>query len=151
MVTLLIQKAVNFKNTVIILTSNIGSEHIDKMQSSAARRRAITLYADAKTAWWKVLKISSVWILESSWWIIFWYSHPGLLRVLLGFGLTSSKASSERFLSKLLLMFEYLAEKGYDPHYGARLKRLIQNKILTPLLPLWLRRGCKWTRFCFNG
>ena len=50
MVTLLIQKAVNFKNTVIILTSNIGSEHIDKMQSSAARRRAITLYADAKTA-----------------------------------------------------------------------------------------------------
>lgn len=29
---------------------------------------------------------------------------------------------------------DYLADKGYDPHYGARpLKRLIQSQVLTPI------------------
>ena len=37
---------------------------------------------------------------------------------------------------------KYLAEEGYDPHYGARpLKRLIQNKILNPLAQLIISQG----------
>jgi ATP-dependent Clp protease ATP-binding subunit ClpA len=36
----------------------------------------------------------------------------------------------------------YLAEQGYNPHYGARpLKRLIQNKILTPVAGLMISQG----------
>jgi ATP-dependent Clp protease ATP-binding subunit ClpA len=36
----------------------------------------------------------------------------------------------------------YLAKEGYDPQYGARpLKRLIQNKILTPVASLMVSRG----------
>ena len=39
-------------------------------------------------------------------------------------------------------VLNYLAEKGYDPHYGARpLKRLIQNKILTPVASLMISQG----------
>ncbi len=36
----------------------------------------------------------------------------------------------------------YLAKEGYNPQYGARpLKRLIQNKILTPLASLMISQG----------
>ena len=39
-------------------------------------------------------------------------------------------------------VLEYLAKEGYDPHYGARpLKRLIQNKILTPVASLMISHG----------
>ena len=37
---------------------------------------------------------------------------------------------------------EYLAKEGYNPQYGARpLKRLIQNKILTPIAQLMVSQG----------
>jgi len=38
----------------------------------------------------------------------------------------------------------YLAEEGYDPHYGARpLNRLIQNKILNPVASYIISNGVK--------
>ncbi|PSO45701.1 MAG: hypothetical protein BRC25_01260, partial [Parcubacteria group bacterium SW_6_46_9] len=39
-------------------------------------------------------------------------------------------------------VYEYLAEEGYDPQYGARpLNRVIQNEILTPVANLMVDRG----------
>ncbi len=39
-------------------------------------------------------------------------------------------------------MLSFLSKEGYNPQYGARpLKRLIQNKILTPLASLIVRDG----------
>jgi ATP-dependent Clp protease ATP-binding subunit ClpA len=40
------------------------------------------------------------------------------------------------------IALEYLSKEGYNPQYGARpLKRLIQNKILTPVASLMVSRG----------
>lgn len=39
-------------------------------------------------------------------------------------------------------VYEYLAKEGYSPQYGARpLKRLIQNKILTPVASMMISKG----------
>ena len=39
-------------------------------------------------------------------------------------------------------VYDYLAEKGYNPQYGARpLKRVIQQEVLTPIANLMVDRG----------
>jgi ATP-dependent Clp protease ATP-binding subunit ClpB len=130
-------RKVNFKNSVIILTSNIGSEHIQKMQSLGFGD------GDEKEGY----DATKVRVMET----LREFFKPEFLNRLdeiILFDILSKEAIGEivkiqigkvvRRLSekdvKLTVsddVLTYLAQEGYDPHYGARpLKRLIQSKIL---------------------
>lgn len=133
-------RVVNFKNTIIVMTSNIGSQFVEKMETIGfTNNTSDANYANVKD---KVLEA-----LKS-------HFRPEFLnRVdeIVLFDVLSREAIKEivtlrtnivakRLLGKGIVLdltkeaLEYLAEKGYDPHYGARpLNRLIQNKILSPV------------------
>ncbi|MFT7328169.1 MAG: ATP-dependent Clp protease ATP-binding subunit ClpB [Crocinitomicaceae bacterium] len=133
-------RVIDFKNTIIIMTSNLGSHHIQKMQS-------IGFSDDSRTQSYDGTKKKVMESLRD-------FFRPEFLNRLddiIIFNTLSQDVISSIVKSQLLLvtdrlknkgiavrytkkMIAYLAEKGFDPQYGARpLKRLIQNEILNEL------------------
>lgn len=142
-------RVVNFKNTIIILTSNIGAEHIQKME-----KLGFTSEEDDKNVY-EDMKVKVQDRLRD-------YFRPEFLNRLdeiIVFNILSPKALKSIVLNQMQLVKErmdvkgikfdytkkvvnYLAKEGYDPQYGARpLKRLIQNKILNGLASLLISQG----------
>ncbi len=144
-------RTVNFKNCVIIMTSNIGAEHIDRMSSlgfgSGAAVSADDKYEQAKGKVMDALKE---------------YFRPEFLNRLDDIVLFNILAPEsvhqivrmqvdivrERLMEKQITLtltdaaIDHLAKEGYNPQYGARpLKRLIQTKILTPVANMMVARG----------
>jgi ATP-dependent Clp protease ATP-binding subunit ClpC len=142
-------RKVNFKNSIVILTSNIGAEFIDRMSTLGftTASGASQEYDLAKEKVMEKLKD---------------YFRPEFLNRLdeiIVFNILSKEAVKEivkmqvaqvtdRLTAKEIKIdlapevYEYLAEKGYNPQYGARpLKRLIQSKILTPVASFMVSRG----------
>lgn len=142
-------RVVNFKNTVIILTSNIGSEHIDKMQSIGfnAQESAHDDYARAKERVMESLKdfFRPEFLNRLDEIVLFDILNPEVIREIVAIQIDIVKkrlAEKEIVLDVSPEVLTYLGEKGYDPHYGARpLKRLIQNKILTPVATYMISQG----------
>ncbi|MBI5816933.1 MAG: AAA family ATPase [Candidatus Yonathbacteria bacterium] len=141
-------RKVNFRNTVIILTSNIGAEHIDRMKTigfSGDDSKAD--YDDAKTKVMESLKdyFRPEFLNRLDEIIIFDILSPEAIKeiVKIQIGMTKKRLLEKEI--KLNLSPEvlaYLAKEGYNPQYGARpLKRIIQNKILTPVASLMISRG----------
>ena len=136
-------RAVNFKNTVIILTSNIGSQYIDKMEDIGfgqnKEKDEKESYRNAKGGVLKALKenFRPEFINRLDEIIIFDVLSSETIKKIVDIQIQIVKKRLEekdikfKISSKAL---EYLAKKGYDPQYGARpLKRLIQSDILTPI------------------
>jgi ATP-dependent Clp protease ATP-binding subunit ClpB len=142
-------RTVNFRNTVVILTSNIGSQYINKMEKIgfASDKTEKTNYENAKSKVLDSLKD---------------HFRPEFLNRLddiIVFDILSKSAISEivriqvnilkeRLTQKEITLnlsdtvFEHLAKEGYSPQYGARpLKRIIQTKILTPIASLMVGKG----------
>ncbi len=144
-------RTVNFKNTVIIMTSNIGSEHIDRMSglgfSSGGSVTEGERYEQVKEKVTGSLKE---------------FFRPEFLNRLdeiVLFNILSQEAIREIVKLQVDIVVKRLAEKnisltfteaaladlgkeGYSTQYGARpLKRLIQTKILTPLANMMVARG----------
>lgn len=142
-------RVVNFKNTVIILTSNIGSEYIDKMQAIGfgSHTSDKTDYIDAKERVMGSLKdfFRPEFLNRLDEIIIFDILSPEVIQEIVNIQIGIIKkrlADKEITLDVKPEVLAYLAEKGYDPHYGARpLKRLIQNKILTPVASFMIAQG----------
>ena len=141
-------RKVNFRNSVIILTSNIGAEHIDRMKTigfSSDDTKAD--YEDAKTKVMESLKdyFRPEFLNRLDEIIIFDILSPEAIKeiVKIQIGMTKKRLLEKEI--KLNLSPEvlaYLAKEGYNPQYGARpLKRIIQNKILTPVASLMISRG----------
>ncbi|MEI8338190.1 MAG: AAA family ATPase, partial [bacterium] len=142
-------RLVNFKNTVIILTSNIGAQYIDRMQkmgfSSDAGEKED--YNDAKSKITESLKeyFRPEFLNRLDDIIIFDILSKENIRKIVDIQVGLVK---ERLLSKEIELslssdtYDYLAKEGYNPQYGARpLKRLIQNKILNPVANLIISKG----------
>ncbi len=144
-------RAVNFKNTVIIMTSNIGAEHIDKM-SSLGFGSGLNVTEGEKYE--KVKEKVSDSLKE--------YFRPEFLNrlddvVLFNILTTDSirdivrmqveivaKRLEDKHISLTLTdeALDYLGKEGYSAQYGARpLKRLIQTKILTQIANFMVARG----------
>jgi ATP-dependent Clp protease ATP-binding subunit ClpB len=143
-------RTVNFKNTIIIMTSNIGAQYIDKMEKMGFSERAEgsnNSYNDIKGKVLEALKD---------------YFRPEFLNRIddiVLFDILSKEAVRniveiqvnlvrERLMDKEIELhlseaaLDYLAKEGYDPQYGARpLKRLIQNKILNPVASMIISKG----------
>ncbi|HQU07916.1 MAG: ATP-dependent chaperone ClpB [Parcubacteria group bacterium 21-54-25] len=143
-------RKVNFKNTIIILTSNLGAELIDRMAhigfGNADATDAVR-YEQVKEKVFGTLKD---------------HFRPEFLNRLddiIIFDVLSKEALAEivekqvaevvaRLNAKRITLAiapevrAWLAETGYSPQYGARpLKRVIQDQILTPIASLMVAQG----------
>jgi ATP-dependent Clp protease ATP-binding subunit ClpC len=142
-------RVANFRNAIIIMTSNIGAQFIDKMQTIgfATAEGEKADYAQAKTKVLAALKD---------------YFRPEFLNRLddiIVFDILPPEAVAEIVKLQMVEVEKRLAEKeialtvsdeayallakdGYSAQYGARpLKRLIQNKILNPLASLIIAKS----------
>jgi len=122
-------RTVDFKNTVIIMTSNIGSEFITEEESSEARSR---LVMDALRRHFRpefLNRVDEV--------IIFDRLGENELKKIVEIQLNRLTRRLQQKNITLDLSDEakaFIARAGYDPVYGARpLKRAIQRHILDPL------------------
>jgi ATP-dependent Clp protease ATP-binding subunit ClpB len=122
-------RTVDFKNTVIIMTSNIGSQYITEEESREARRR---LVMDALRAHFRPEFLNRVDEI-----IIFDRLTEDELKKIVEIQLhrLSKRLEQQKITLKLSdSAKELLAREGYDPVYGARpLRRTIQREILDPL------------------
>ncbi len=143
-------RKVNFKNTIVILTSNIGGEYVDRLASigfGSADATDASRYEETKEKVMGALRE---------------HFRPEFLNRLddiIVFDVLSKEALAEiverqvaevvaRLAGKRIALVvspevrAWLAEKGYNPQYGARpLRRAIQDKILTPLASLMVSQG----------
>jgi ATP-dependent Clp protease ATP-binding subunit ClpB len=122
-------RTVNFTNTVLIMTSNVGSQYITTEEDESRMRDMVMNALRERFRPEFLNRVDEV--------VIFHRLKPDdlraivdvqlqrLERVLAGRGLSIDLADAAR---------DYLAEHGYDPVYGARpLKRVIQSELMNPL------------------
>lgn len=135
-------RKVNFKNTIIILTSNVGSKHIQQMEKIGFAGVSVSeehMYAEAKDNVMKALKdhFSPEFLNRLDDIILFNILEKPAIKKIVGIQVDIVRERLEGRGITLKLTdkaLDYLADKGYDPHYGARpLKRLIQTQVLTPI------------------
>jgi ATP-dependent Clp protease ATP-binding subunit ClpB len=133
-------RKVNFKNTIIILTSNIGSQYITKMESIGfGAGTQESEYMKTKDKVMDSLKdhFRPEFLNRLDEIVVFDILSPETIRSIVEIRLKSVNdrlAKSGISLEMSDSAYEILAKEGYDPHYGARpLKRLIETKILNPI------------------
>jgi ATP-dependent Clp protease ATP-binding subunit ClpC len=132
----------NFKNTIIIMTSNVGSEHVRKLESLGFGSYG-TAEEEAKETE-KVLRDKIMQALENR----FRPEFLNRLDEIMIFNTLNQENIKEIVKIQINLMakrleeremiikvsdktLSFLGKEGYNPSYGARpLKRLIQNKIM---------------------
>jgi len=145
-----ISRTVNFKNTVIIMTSNIGAQFIDKMERlgfSAAEEGDGAQYTEAKERVLAALKdhFRPEFLNRLDDIIVFDILNPSVIAEIVEIQIQKvldRLAAKHIALSVTPEVRAYLARQGYDPRYGARpLKRVIQSKILTPIASLMIGKN----------
>jgi ATP-dependent Clp protease ATP-binding subunit ClpA len=143
-------RKVNFKNTIVILTSNIGGEFMDRLAHigfGSATATDATRYEETKEKVMGALKD---------------HFRPEFLNRLddiISFDVLSKESLAQivekqvaevikRLEEKRITLVietpvrEWLAERGYSPQYGARpLRRAIQDEILTPVASFMVAQG----------
>ncbi|MCX7001396.1 MAG: AAA family ATPase, partial [Candidatus Sumerlaeota bacterium] len=135
-------KVVNFKNTVVIMTSNIGSEWIDQLSRAESgmdiaknierKNKLAEQVREALRAQFKpefLNRIDEIVIFDN-------LTREDLSKII---DIQLENVRERLAVRNLTLKLtdaarEMLAQEGYDPAYGARpLKRAIQHLILDPL------------------
>ncbi len=141
-------RSVNFRNSVIIMTSNIGAQFIDKMQKLGFSSGEISEdYIATKEKVLASLKdyFRPEFLNRLDDIIVFDVLKPEAIAKIVELQVDIVKTRlKEKGISLSVAgeVYEYLAKEGYNPQYGARpLKRLIQNKILTQVANLIISRG----------
>lgn len=142
-------RKVNFKNTVIIMTSNIGAEHIDRMSNFgfSKDRGEQAQYTQAKDKVLDSLKLyfRPEFLNRLDEIIIFDILSPETIRSIVEMQVADVGKRLKAKDIELTVsdeVYAYLAKEGYDPKFGARpLKRVIQSKILTPVASLMIDEG----------
>jgi ATP-dependent Clp protease ATP-binding subunit ClpB len=143
-------RKVNFKNTIIVLTSNIGAEFIDRSTGIGFAHGAAEEAARYEQVKEKVMSSLKD------------HFRPEFLNRLddiVMFDVLAKETLTRivdnqvkdvvaRLAGKRITLAltdevkTWLADKGYNPQYGARpLKRAIQDKILTPIATLMVGQG----------
>lgn len=142
-------RAVNFKNTVIIMTSNIGSEFINRSQRigfSGGERQVAGSYEEVKQKIMESLKqhFRPEFLNRLDDIIMFNPLLPEVIKDIVGLQLNIvRKRLAERNidLEVTSAVVDYLAIAGYSSEYGVRpLKRLIQTQLLNPVAEFIINR-----------
>lgn len=142
-------RKVNFKNTVIIMTSNIGAEHIDRMSTFgfATDHGEGAQFTQAKDKVMESLKnyFRPEFLNRLDEIIVFDLLSPDVIAKIVDIQVDDVVERLKKKDIKLTVsteVCEYLAKEGYDPKFGARpLRRLIQSKILTPVANMMVGEG----------
>ena len=143
-------RVVNFKNTIIILTSNIGSQFVEKMESIGfSNNSPKTDYNNMKEKVMEALKdnFRPEFLNRLDEIIVFDVLSESAIKEIVNLRI---KVVKDRLAGKGIALeiseeaLSYLAKEGYNPHYGARpLNRLIQNKILNPVASYIISNGVR--------
>lgn len=126
-------RTVDFRNTVIVMTSNIGSEHILDVSGDDDKYEMMQLRVlEALRSHFRpefLNRIDDI--------ILFHTLNRSELRQIIGIQLKRVQnllADQKITLELSTAALDYLVEVGYDPVYGARpLKRAIQRQVENPL------------------
>ncbi|MDB5193206.1 MAG: ATP-dependent chaperone ClpB [Segetibacter sp.] len=132
-------RTVNFKNTIIIMTSNMGSHIIQEAFEDIDEKNLDTVMESTRVEVLNLLRqtIRPEFLNRIDEIIMF---HPLLRKEIKGIikiqleNLKQMVSQSGIQLEFSDYAFDYLAQHGYDPQFGARpLKRLIQKEIVNQL------------------
>ncbi|WP_035051807.1 ATP-dependent chaperone ClpB [Andreprevotia chitinilytica] len=124
-------RTVDFKNTVIVMTSNLGSQQIQMMADSDYQLVKLAVLAEVKTHFRPefVNRIDEIVVFHA----LAQEQIRGIARIQL-LRLEQRLAQMEIILKVSDTALDLIAEAGFDPVYGARpLKRAIQSEIENPL------------------
>ena len=144
-------RRVNFKNTVIIMTSNLGSEIIHKKNLGFREERDDDVLAESDMRQRVLVALKESFKPEflnrMDEVIIFHPIDCKMLRQIVDLQLAQIEKRLEEKKIKIRLTpsaKEYLSKKGYDTTYGARpLKRLIQTEIMNELARMIIENKIK--------
>ena len=133
-------RVVNFKNTIIIMTSNIGSQFIEKMETVGFSNTGTSGdYASVKGKVLDALKeqFRPEFLNRIDEIVLFDVLSKEAIRDIVTI---RTKVVADRLTAKGIMLditneaLDIMARDGQDAHYGARpLNRLIQTKILNPV------------------
>jgi len=124
-------RTVDFKNTIIIMTSNVGSQIILESRGQDDQKNQEIILNTLKQYFRPEFlnRVDEV--------VIFNFLKKAQIKNIVDIQIEKLNASLQEHKIKLVLTEkakEFLAEKGFNPDYGARpLKRAIQNYIQNPL------------------
>jgi ATP-dependent Clp protease ATP-binding subunit ClpA len=130
---------VNFKNCIIVLTSNIGSQFISKMESYGFNSKPQSDYSEMKEKVLDNLKdfFRPEFLNRLDDIIVFDVLSKSMISSIVEIQL---KDLVERLQTKNVILkyskeaVTKIADLGFDPHYGARpIKRVIQKEVLNPI------------------
>lgn len=143
-------RLVNFRNTIIILTSNLGSGFVEKMETLGFSNKEIdSEYVETKDRVYGALKdfFRPEFINRLDEILIFDILTLPVIRNIVDIKIDVIRKRLQEKDIKIDITNEALdkiAKDGYDPHYGARpLNRLIQDKILNPISMFIVSRSVK--------
>lgn len=142
-------RTINFRNTVIVLTSNVGAQYIDRMQKIGfgGEKDGFGNYQEMKEKVLESLKdhFKPEFLNRLDDIIVFDTLSKEAIKQIAQIQVGEIAKRLEQKEIKLEVTpaaIEYLAEIGFDPQYGARpMRRLIQNKILSPVASLIISKG----------
>lgn len=132
-------RTVNFKNTIIIMTSNIGSDIIQKNFENVDESNLIAVTETTKIEVVERLKLSvrPEFLNRIDDIVMFKPLLKKQIRAIVDLQLNlTKKLLAEKEIGLVLTdkALDWLGEQGYEPQYGARpLKRLIQKEVVNEL------------------
>jgi ATP-dependent Clp protease ATP-binding subunit ClpB len=124
-------RTVDFKNTVIVMTSNLGSQMIQQMSGDDYQVIKLAVMGEVKTHFRPefINRIDEIVVFHA----LDQKHIAGIAKIQLGY-LEKRMARLEMQLDVSDAALETIAEAGFDPVFGARpLKRAIQERIENPL------------------
>lgn len=130
---------VNFKNAIIIMTSNLGAEIIQQNFENFDEKSAESIIETTKLEVLQLLRktIRPEFLNRIDETIVFTPLSKKEVRSIVEIQLKSVEAlalKNEISLSCTQEVVDYISDKGYDPQFGARpIKRLIQKEVLNQL------------------
>lgn len=132
-------RVVNFKNTIIIMTSNLGSDQIHQMFEGKKEEDYPGIIEGTKSLINDLLRktIRPEFLNRIDETLLFTPLTRGNIREIVDIQLEKLKETLREKGFQMVLTndaIDWIAEKGYDPFFGARpVKRLIQKQVLTEL------------------
>jgi len=122
-------RTVDFKNTVIIMTSNVGSQYLTMLKDEEEIKKKVMDVLKSKFRPEFLNRVDEIIIFHK-------LKKSDLIKIVeIQLSYLQKRLDEKKVILKPTEKAkEYLAEKGYDENYGARpLKRLIQKEVENPI------------------
>lgn len=142
-------RVINFTNTIIVMTSNAGAQHIDAMQKLGFGEGVEDDYASVKSKVMESLKdfFKPEFLNRLDDVVLFDTLSKDAIKEIVKIQIreVQERLSQKEITLKISSgVVTYLAKEGYNPQYGARpIKRLIQSHIMTPIASMMISKSIK--------